>query len=332
MSEETPQEVAGPQPEVVAEVVAAPPVPEEKTYTYQPKDENGNVLGAPQVIKYHTSDELAEKLADQNTNLIRLNRKLNRDLRLGNVMQDTIPDTVRRFDPSKYDLNPVPLSAEERLQVVQDVNDPENFDRGIARAIKAEIGDPEALRATIRHLREQADRVTAKEEAEAFVRSNHEYYVCPENFATLCNWMVKNDLEPVKENFDFAFDKLKDVLVQRPPKTNIYGRAVVEPTAPAPAPAVPVAENPPVNPQPASPAAAPEPRRATPPALTRSNSSDAAPVKTPGSSITYTDTQNRTFTGREAIERMPSDVYRQRLKDPAFRAAEDELDKQAARR
>lgn len=315
---------------------AAPAVEEEKEYRYQPKDEKGNNLGAPQVIKYKTPDELADKLAAQNTELIRLNRKLNRDIRLGNIMQDEIPADAPRVQSGQYEFKPTPLSAEERLEVIRDINDPENFDKAASRIVKATIGDPEAVRGVLSRAEQRIAAMNAQAEAEAFRRSNPDYYVCQENFETLANWMIKNDLEPVKANFELAYEKLG------PSGANLLAMRPV--SSPAAQPAVPVSQP---TPTPASPVAtsqeAPKPRLASS-GLTRSNSSDGgAPAYNPEDSIVYEFQPTakgrngkmepigpkQVFKGREALERMPAEEYKRRfVADKSFREIVDKLDKQ----
>src|ERR1700691_5529781 len=123
-------------------VTQEPVVPKEVRYEYQPT-ENGVALGGKQVIIYDgTPEDLGGKMAAQNEELIKLNRRLKKDLRLSSSTVDQIPDTISRFDESKYDLKPEPLTAEERIQLVQDFQDPEKFAAASGRIVRAEIGDP----------------------------------------------------------------------------------------------------------------------------------------------------------------------------------------------
>ena len=47
----------------VGEAVVDPAILPELRYSFQPTDDEGRPLGAKQVIKYKTSEELADKLA-----------------------------------------------------------------------------------------------------------------------------------------------------------------------------------------------------------------------------------------------------------------------------
>lgn len=296
MTEEI-QPVQDPIVETPPVVEVAPPVVEEKTYTYQPKDESGNNLGAPQVIKYKSEQELAEKLQEQNVNLIRLNRKLTRDMRLGNIVKEEIPDSAPRVKEGQYDFTPKPLTAEERLQLSQDLTDPEKMDAAQSRLVEATIGNPAEIRRALSSQVQRIAAIDAKEQAEAFVRSNPTYYVCQQNFETLANWMVKNELEPTKSNFELAFGTLGPagaaIMVERP-------IADAAPIIPPPT-VVPEAIIPPVT-------EVPRPQaRPTASGLTRSNSSDTGPAPKKGYS-------------QKELDKMSADEYRQKVLIPEFNA------------
>lgn len=266
---------------VVQEPIAAPV---EKTYTYQPVDDAGNNLGGPQVIKYDgTPEDLGAKMAAQNSELVKLNRRLKRDLRLGNIQTEQIPDTAPKFDESKFQLTPQPLTAEERIQLSQDINDPEKFDSVSQRLIRASIGDPEALRTRLARLEQKAAQSDALEQAMAFKNANPDYYVCPDNFKTLANWIIKNGLEPVQENFQLAYDTLKEFMIPRP-------QAVVPPAAAIPDP-------------PPAPLPAPRPISS---GLTRSNGSDSGPAPKTG----YTQAE---------IDKMSAEDYKKLVLMPEFK-------------
>lgn len=284
-------------------VEQTPPVEEKKEfrYTYQPKDENGNNLGAPQVIKATSPEEALDKMAEQNAKLIKLNRKLNKDIRLGKFVEETIPEDARRFDAGKFELTPEPLTAEERIQLVQDMNDPEKFDAGSARLIRSQIGDPEALRNRITRLEESNMRYMVQQEALAFMRSTPSYYACEENKETLCAWIIKNNLDPIKENFQLAFETLgpggAGVLTQRP-----------EPQSEPVAPVAPVVETHPVETAPIVEAPAPQ-KKPGAFGLTRNNSSDQGPAPAP-----------QGFS-KEDIDRMSADEYKQKILIPEWKKA-----------
>jgi len=157
-------------------VAGEPPVaeaPKVHEYRYQPRDEAGVALGGEQVIKYDgTPEDLGAKMADQNTKLIALNRRINKELRLSGAVKENIPDTAPKFDESKFQLTPEPLTADERLKLSQDILDPEKFDAVGQRLVRATLGDPEALRTRLARLEQQAAKSNALEEAQAFKNAN----------------------------------------------------------------------------------------------------------------------------------------------------------------
>jgi len=243
--------------------------PKEFRYEYQPTDENGNNLGNPQVIVAASPEEAVKKMGEQNTLLIRLNRKLNKDLRLGTVFQDNIPAEAPRSYSSQYEFKPEPLTAEERMQLSQDLTDPEKFEAASARIVRSQIGDPAQILQSLSRSDQRIAAMDAKEQGSAFVRSTPDYFPCQDNSDTLINWMLKNSLDPVKENFARAYEALgpkgANILTERP----------------APAVTAPV-------PEPVVTAAAPEPTPAPQPVrkpgalgLTRGNTSTQGPAPAP---------------------------------------------------
>jgi hypothetical protein len=272
--------------------------PVEHWYEYQPK-ENGVALGGLQRLKYDgTPEDLGAKMAAQNEELIKLNRRLKKDLRLSSSTVDQIPDNISRFDESKYDLKPEPLTAEERIQLASDINDPEKFDKAAQRIVRAQIGDPEVLRARLSRVEQRLDRTTVQEEAIAFKNANPDYYPHPDNLQTLAAWMQKNNLDPVKENFQYAFEQLKEYMIPKPQAVAPVV-AAPEPT-PTPAPTTAV--------------------RPVSSGLTRSNGSDSGPA--PNIGIT-----------RAEIDKMSGDEYKRRLlKEAGFRDKVEALDRAEAQR
>src|SRR5512146_673246 len=71
-----------PAPEAAAQPPAPPAQPEEKMYEYQPVNEDGIPIGGKQVIKYHTQDELIQKMQKNHEEAIRQIRRLNTKVRL----------------------------------------------------------------------------------------------------------------------------------------------------------------------------------------------------------------------------------------------------------
>lgn len=290
---------------VAPEAVVTPVVPAElveKIYSYQPKDESGRPLGAAQVIKYKTEEELAEKMAEQNTQLIRLNRKLTREMRLGTAQPENIPDNIERYN-NDYEITPRPLTADKRMQLVQDLQDPEKCDQAADELIAARIGDPAQIVKVLNDTRQQNGILMAEKEIHAFLNDTPEYYRCEDNKQTIINWMLKNNLKPIKENFSYAYKTLKDSgLMLEPP---VEAPAVIVPSAHLAPEAVTA---PVVEPAPTVPGV---PAKPVSSGLTREQTSDTGPAVKQGYS-------------QKEIDKMSSDEYRQKVLIPEFNARRKE--------
>lgn len=311
--------------EIPAPVIETPavtaPVEEEKTHVYQPTDELGRALGGKQVIKYRTHDELVQKLTDQNILVVRKLREQTRKQRLGIVDAEQIPDDAPRFD-SIVEFAPRELNAEECIQLSRDLLDPEKVNAAKNTLVEAALGaTPVQVRKAITDVQTNQLKMQAQIESEAFVRETPGYYGCKDNFETITNWMLRNNLAPVRENFARAYNTLKNVLLEGPQE------APVPVTAPPPAPVEPpppVEEPvivPPVQPPVQAPEAQPVVRIGT--GLTRNNAADVPNVpRSVESDIVYEhplrdgrgNLTGKTvrYTGLSAIDKMPSDEFKRR--------------------
>ena len=81
-----------------AEPVVEPVVTPELRFEFQPTDALGRPLGGKQVIKYHTPDELPQKLVEQNVELVRKLREVTRKQTLGIEDDMKVPDDAQRFE------------------------------------------------------------------------------------------------------------------------------------------------------------------------------------------------------------------------------------------
>jgi hypothetical protein len=190
---------------------------------------------------------------------------------------------------------------------------------------------PEVFAQTINDLQAKSERAEALAASDAFMQANPDYVRCDENAKAITAWISRYGLAPVKENFQKAYETLKaaGVIIEKAP--------AVEPPPPPPpvvippvAPAVePPAVVPPVQDSP--------PARVVPPAgigtgLTRDNSSPGElPARPAGEDIVYDQPvqggQVRRWTGLQAIDRMPSEVYKHRvLHEKGFREKVDKLE------
>ncbi len=334
------------QDQVIETVV----VPEEKRYEYQPTDDDGRPIGGKQVIKYTTSEELAEKLSEQNTLLLRKLRKETRNNRLGIFEKETIEDAAPRMrEPIHFEKRV--LSNEERYKLSQDILDPENFDKAVETVFEAAIGtSADVLTSTINDLQSESFALKIQREADKFSKDNPDYIICEENGQAIANWLARYNLAPVATNFQKAYNTLRDAGVL------VTSLEIVRSTSPVVAPVVtepPVLEEParqeiplespavvdPVVVPPVTPVVS-----RVPGALSRSNSSDAGVTPpTPGSDIVYEYIQRdgkgnqvgapRVYTGLAAIDAMPSEEYKRRLlTEKGFAAKVEKLETEAAKK
>jgi hypothetical protein len=325
------QEAPIPAVETAPEPASTPepqPQPQPLTYVYQPTDEEGRNIGGKQVIKYTTQEELTSKLAEQNTLLIRKLRLETRRNRLGISEQDPIPDEAPRFT-GPVEFKPRELTNDERYQLSRDLMDPAKAIDAQKTLFEASVGlSPERLRDTLQNVQQTNMQLQAMRQADLFVAANPGYYKCQENFDAITGWLIRYDLEPVKENFQRAYDTLTEhgVLVQGPGEQP-EPRRQEPPPAPAPAPAPEIQDPPPAP-------ALPEPAR-LPSGLFKNNSSGSGTPTPVGSDIVYKvmiDGKERVYTGIAAVNAMPSDEYKRRLlHERGFGAKVDKLDEERQR-
>lgn len=186
----------------------APPSEVEKVYSFQPTDKRGRPVGGMQVIKYKTDQELVEKITKNYNELQIALRDVTRKHRLGISEEESIPAEAARFE-NPVEFKPKDLSADERIVLSRDLLDPEKTQQANAKLFEANTGvSPEEFRKTMTGIQVTNLRMLAKQEADAFVAETPTYFKCQENFETITNWMVKNNLAPVRANFKLGYETL----------------------------------------------------------------------------------------------------------------------------
>lgn len=296
----------------VTEVPAAT-APTQKEYRYQPTDEHGRKLGGEQVIRYSTDQELAEKLRDQNVLLVRKLREVTRKNFLNIPEEQT---TLAKFE-GPIELTETPLTAEERFQIGQDLQDPTKFNEGRDRLLESAFGvKPEVLRNRLNSMGQTQVQQGALNNYTSFLFETPDYNRSPENDQTLTAYMVKNELPPTVEGFKYAHSKVKaaGLLLDPPPVQEV----TVQPPA-LPAPVAPVAQNsqsPVVSETRIGQNEQPQTKRQVPvPSGLNDRVSSSSTPRSEGITVTLAD-----------IDKMPSAEYKQRVKDPAFRALVNKLE------
>jgi len=285
----------------------------ELVYTYQPEDEDGFPLGGRQVIKYRTQEELADKLRDQNVLLVRRLRAETRKNRLGTNDVENIPQEAQRYT-GPVEFKPRELSQDEITQLSHELLDPTTAVAAQRKIFEASVGvSPETLSTTLQKIQEDNLRNRARLEADAFILDNPDYVRCDKNTQALIQWLLRYDLDPIRENFQRAYDTLKS---QDPPI--IVLRKNINPTDP---PSAYVATQPVQQPTQSIPV--------IPVSLHNGNSSNSGTQPTVADQIVYKKVVNgkeMVFTGFAAIEVMPSEEYKHRINhDPVFVKAVNKL-------
>jgi hypothetical protein len=291
-----------------------PPPSVEKRYKYQPTDEQGRALGGEQVIVYTTEQELVEKMTENSIQLIRKLRSVTRDARLGKTVED-LPTDIDRL-PATVQFHEKTLTAEERYSIAQDMNDPSKFDSARDRLLESALGaTPAQMRDALNQTQLQTQQLLARQNAQEWMGTHPEFYPCSENVNTVCDWMVKNGLQPTVKNFEFAQNKMNEAgLLLSSPIVREVQPAVIPPVADTvPKPQAPVVE-------PARISEVPLPqenRQAHVPSSLNNRIASNSGAATTSATAALTS---------EAIERMPSDEYRRNLSNPEFVKRVNELE------
>lgn len=315
----------------------------EQIYEWQPKDDHDRPMGGKQVIKYRTNEELLSGFEKQNTELQKALRKERKNNRLGINDQAPIPESAVRFDDIA-EFKPRDLTPDDRVRLARDLTDPERSGEAVDTIFESSVGvKPQVLRNTLSRLQENNLMLMAKLEADAFIGDNPGYHKCRENFETITDWLVKENLAPVRDNFQLAYDTLSasGLMLEAP---------IVREEVRPPAPVIPVVDEPiPVNSQPVQaepsritveePTQAKRPVPGLPTGLTRTDAADSGPMRPTSDEIVFdklvTDAQGKrtgekiTYRGLEALEIMPSDEYKRRfLSDKTFGPRAEQLYKE----
>lgn len=306
------------------------PVVPELTYEYQPLDEFNRPLGGKQVIKYHTPDELADKLAHQNTLLVRKMRELNKKLRLGGTDEFVPPPTATKMSELMPQFEPKNITAEAAFQLSQDLQDPAKVKDAANRLLEITVGmSGDEIRGFLTKQQFERVQLSAAQNFEEFVRFTSDYKGVDsiENRETISDWVIKHGLAPTVDNFKLAHHELSQagLLVGSPVQQQ-------EPIAPAPAATPAVVPQPVNNVAPKTQEPVVEPARIS----VEPQPQVQRPVKVPSglnSSLTsgtagdiIPQEQGLALTLHE-LDRMSADEYRKRSMDPRFREAVDRLEK-----
>ena len=319
------------EPTVTPEVVPveAPPVPPtpvelpEQRYEYQNRDEQGRPIGGKQVIIYRTEEEFREKFVAKEELLVRKLREVTRKQKLGITDDEPITNDAQRFE-NLAEFKPRELTPEERFNLSQDLQDPAKSVDAVNQMLEATIGmSAEKLRTSFNNQQMLTMQLMARANYDTFAETHKDdFYPCQDNKQVLTDWMVKKGLSPTVENFTLALSKLEEagLLSSRPTvREETPVQAVVPP---APVSTEPNSQVPVVPEARISPDEQPQTKRQgrVPSSLNARVASDSSE---PGP---------KTILSMVDIDNMPSEEYRKKLRDPAFRKLVEELENQASAR
>jgi hypothetical protein len=309
------------------------PTPDSKVlpelrYEYQPKDPaTGRPVGGKQVIKYRTEQELREKLVEQNTLILLQLRKVTREKELGTAEPEV--DDAEKFE-NVVEFKPRDLSADERFTLSQKLQNPETAADARDLLIESAFGvKPSVLAQTLNDQQKFMIQQRAVENFLQFVNSGVGYYDTPANREAITTWMVRKNYAPTITNFNRAYQHLAAQVGLLETAPEVHQEIVPPAPAPVVAPAVvPVEQAPkPQEPVVTNPGLGSEPQQQAkrhshvPSALNPSVASTAGDSPVTGNAVTLAD-----------IDRLPADVYKAKMKDPAFRKLVDQLEDDAAKK
>ena len=149
-----------------------------------------------QVFKGRSQREVADKLLAAQESASRAIKQLK-----AGIQPD--PQKPRRNFQTR------PMSANERMQVAADLQDPARADQAVTRIMEATVGPIEAIKSTLQRDDEAERARDAARETEAFVEDTPDWWPSAHNKSVLWNYMQTNGLEFTRKNFGIAFEQLK---------------------------------------------------------------------------------------------------------------------------
>ena len=166
---------------------------EEGDYVVDVDPENGTQV---QTFRAKTRRDMATLLGEAQFNASRT---------IATLKQERKPDPAVRSGK----IEPKPLSADERMRLSIDLQDPAKADEAVTRLVESKIGplDEIARRENERLEREQEERALA--ETHKFVAENPDWYPTAKNKTEVFNYIEHNQLAITANNMSIAWDLLK---------------------------------------------------------------------------------------------------------------------------
>lgn len=307
-----------------AEEAAKVPVRKKLVVEYQATDASGNKIGRPT----HLEESYTEGDKDS---LIAAYQAMSEKQRIAHVNATQALENIKknRVTFAKEEVAParVGLTEEEVKQLAGELDEDPVKAEAKVKAIR-KLSNADAAEQREREAQIAKAAADAERESYAFMKNHiNDYYVCDANGNALTDYIKENKLAWTRDNLEIAFAAIESQLaplpsrqvesvpaaqppaapvVAAPPAVAAVVPAVAEPVVPAVAPVV------------ATPAVAPTPEPANPVAPVRrvpnggiqpGQMSGRPPAATTAPGLTKRD-----------ILKMPRDEYRQKIKNPQFRA------------
>jgi hypothetical protein len=282
--------------------------------TYQITNSNGEPVGPPQVFEADTKDELISLLKNAHQNAASKFYETKRAVKLGLLMEPDSDRPIQEFVER-------PLSADERVRVVEESKNAATYDAAMTRWLESKFGAPiGVIRENLQEVEQNKYIRFVNEQVEAFKMDFPDYVQSASNREALVKYLQKKDWPITRKNLGIAYtDLLEDgdtIIVRQP----VYEpETVVDPAAAASAEVTPALSADPTISVPATevtPISVPSVvRPAVSTTLGRGSSSvsTAAPVT------------NKKITIQE-VNAMTSEQYSKRLStDPEFAKTIEEL-------
>lgn len=184
----------------------------------QPKDDDGNPIGAPHVYEADTEQELLDKMAEGIANGTKKIRELTRQAKYAPIEAPKPKDGAEIAEPIP-EFKPRQLTADEKFELAQQFRDPEKMDEAFDRLYEARTGRKPADAAKIeQETYINSRKAREKAETEAFLESHPDYYQCEKNKLAIIDYIARNNLAWRAKNLDIAYQELKTdgLLVEAP--------------------------------------------------------------------------------------------------------------------
>jgi hypothetical protein len=234
MSEVTEEVIPQVDPEVTTPEVKEEDKPQAKVRrVIQPKDKDGNPVGAPHVYEGETEQEVTDKMADAIANGTLKIRELTRKSVLeGDASPDKFKDAEKVVPLPVY--APKQLTAEQKFAISQKFRDPEKVEEAWDEMYEAKFGRKPAEAAKDQsQTYDNARMVREQAETTAFLEATPDYVRSEKNKQVIFSLMAKYKLAWNKTNIDLTYKEalsegLLDVATERnaqtdpePPRTEV---------------------------------------------------------------------------------------------------------------